>query len=62
VFRSDEFEMILSRQELGEMTNMAKENVVRIMREMESSGIILSKDSKVTILDREKLQQISEKG
>jgi CRP-like cAMP-binding protein len=62
VFGTDEFAMILSRQELGEMTNMAKENVVRIMREMESSGIIISKDSKVRILDREKLEQISQKG
>lgn len=62
VFNSSEFEMILSRQELGEMTNMAKENVVRILREMEESGLIESKDSMVRILDREKLLQISEKG
>jgi CRP-like cAMP-binding protein len=62
VFRSDEYEMILSRQELGEMTNMAKESVVRILKEMEDSGIIVSTSSHLKILDREKLQQISEKG
>ncbi len=62
VFRSDEYEMILSRQELGEMTNMAKESVVRILKEMEDSGIIVSTSSHLKILDREKLLLISEKG
>ncbi len=62
VFRSDEYEMILSRQELGEMTNMAKECVVRILKELEDSGVIYSDSSKIKILDREKLIQISAKG
>ena len=62
VFRQDEYEMILSRQELGEMTSMAKECVVRILKEFEDSGVVYSDSSKVKILDREKLIQISEKG
>jgi len=62
VFKSDEYEMILSRQELGEMTNMAKECVVRILKELEDSGVIYSDSSKIKILDREKLIQISLKG
>ena len=62
VFKSDEYEMVLSRQELGEMTNMAKECVVRILKELEDSKIIYSDSSKVIILDREKLVRISEKG
>ena len=62
VFKSDEYEMILSRQELGEMTNMAKECVVRILKELEDSGVIYSDSSKIKILDREKLIRISEKG
>lgn len=62
VFNSDEFEMILSRQELGEFTNMAKECVVRILKELEESGVIDSDSSKVKILDRDKLIQISLKG
>jgi CRP/FNR family transcriptional regulator len=62
VFKSDEYEMILSRQELGEMTNMAKECVVRILKELENSGVIYSDSSKIKILDREKLIRISEKG
>jgi CRP/FNR family transcriptional regulator len=62
IFKSDEYEMILSRQELGEMTNMVKESVVRILRELEESGVITTKLSYVKIIDKEKLRQISEKG
>ena len=62
VFKSDEYEMIMSRQELGEMTSMAKECVVRLLKEFEESGIIYSDSAKVKIIDKEKLIQISEKG
>jgi CRP/FNR family transcriptional regulator, polysaccharide utilization system transcription regulator len=62
VFMSDEYEMILSRQEFGEMTNMARECVVRILRELEDSGVIYSDAAKIKILDKEKLIRISEKG
>jgi CRP/FNR family transcriptional regulator len=62
VFKSNEYEMILSRQELGEMTSMAKECVVRILKELEDSGVIYSDSSQIRILDKDKLIQISEKG
>jgi len=62
VFNNDEYDMILSRQELGEMTSMAKECVVRILKELEDSGVIYSDSSKIKILDKERLIQISEKG
>lgn len=62
IFHKDEYEMLLSRQELGEMATMAKECVVRILKEFEDSGIIYSNSSKIKILDREKLLMISEKG
>ena len=62
VFKSDEYEMILSRQEFGEMANMAKESVVRILRDLEDSGVITSASSRIIINDKEKLRLISEKG
>jgi CRP/FNR family transcriptional regulator, polysaccharide utilization system transcription regulator len=62
VFNNDNYEMILSRQELGEMTSMAKECVVRILKEFEDSDVIYSDSSKIKILNKEKLIQISEKG
>ncbi len=62
VFKSDEFEMILSRQELGEMANMAKESVIRIMKDFEESGVIRSTSSRIEIIDKIKLNFISERG
>jgi hypothetical protein len=41
---------------------MAKECVVRILKELEDSGVIYSDSSSIKILDRERLIQISEKG
>jgi CRP-like cAMP-binding protein len=62
VYKTDVFDMILSRQELGELTNMAKESVTRIMKELETSGVVKSDCSKIQIIDREKLKLISERG
>ena len=62
IFKTDEYEMILSRQELGEMANMAKESVVRILRDLEDSGVISSDASRIKILDKDQLRRISEKG
>lgn len=62
IFHHNEYDMVLSRQELGEMASMAKECVVRILREFEDSGIIHSNSARLKILDREKLLHISEKG
>jgi CRP-like cAMP-binding protein len=62
IFKADEFDMILSRQELGEMTNMAKESVVRILKELEGTGVIKAGYSRIEIKDKEKLRMISERG
>ena len=62
IFKSDEYEMILTRQEMGEITSMAKECVVRILKELEDSGVIYSDSNKVKILDRGRLVSISEGG
>jgi CRP-like cAMP-binding protein len=62
IFHNDEYEMILSRQELGEMASMAKECVVRILKELEDGGIIHSNSARIKIIDREKLVMISQEG
>ncbi len=62
VFKADEFDLIISRQELGEMTNMVKESVVRILKELESSGVVKTDNTKFRILDKEKLRIISDRG
>lgn len=62
IHNSDEFEVLLSRQEIGEITNMAKESVVRILKEFSDSGIIGYNNSTIKIIDKEKLSIISRKG
>lgn len=62
IFMADEFEMILTRQELGDMTNMVKESVVRILKDLEESGVISTTSSRIKIVDKEKLSRISETG
>lgn len=62
VYESDEFDIVLSRQELGEFTNMAKESVIRILKDLEDGGVISSNCARIKILDKTKLQMISENG
>ena len=62
IFESDEFSPILTRQELGEFTGMAKENVVRILKEFSNEGIIYTNGSTISIKDKEKLKLISANG
>jgi CRP-like cAMP-binding protein len=62
IFESDEFDIILNRQELGEFTNMAKESVIRILKDLEDGGVISSNCSRIKILNKSKLQMISENG
>jgi CRP/FNR family transcriptional regulator, polysaccharide utilization system transcription regulator len=62
VHKSDEFKVLLSRQEIGEMTNMAKESVVRILKELSNSGIIEYDYSTIKIIDKQKLALISSNG
>lgn len=60
IYQSQSFEMMLTRQELGEMTNMTRESVVRILKELEQSGVIRSGTRRIDILDSNRLRQISE--
>jgi CRP-like cAMP-binding protein len=62
VFKNDEFEVLLSRQEIGDMTNMAKESVVRLLKEFSDSQIIEYDSSRIKIIDKEKLTLISKRG
>lgn len=62
VHLSDEFTMLLSRQELGELSGMAKESVVRILKDFNDDNIINDKCPNIKILDKEKLKLISNMG
>jgi CRP/FNR family transcriptional regulator len=62
IFESNPFDMLLTRQELGEFTGMTKESVSRILKEFKEEGLIDVDDRKIEILDFEKLKDISRKG
>jgi len=59
IIKKQEFDTLLSRKELGEMSNMAKECVVRVLNELEDEGAIKTESSKISILNPGKLREIS---
>lgn len=62
IFKSDDFELPLSRNDLAELTGMSTESVIRIMKDFKDEGYIAVSGKNVSILDVAKLQRISEIG
>jgi len=62
VYKSDDFKSVLSRQELADLAGMAKESVVRILKDFSDEEIICSDCPGIKILDKEKLKMISING
>jgi len=62
VFRTDDFDIVLSRQELADMTGMSKEGAIRILKEFKDDGIIDCKNQDVKILDKKRLWEVSQNG
>ena len=62
IYKKDEFEFPLKRRELAELTGMTTESVIRSMSKLKSDGIIDMDGKTLKILDRERLQQISNFG
>lgn len=58
MFRKDKFDCIMTRQEIGEFTNMTKESVVRILNKFHSEEILKVNNTMIEILDKKRLQQI----
>jgi CRP/FNR family transcriptional regulator len=62
VFEEQKFKCHLTRQELGELTGMTKESVVRLLKEFHDEQIIKMEDSCIEIIDRVKLEKIMVSG
>lgn len=62
VFENTTFELELSRKELAELSGMAQESVVRILKKFKDDELIATDGKLIKILNYEKLQQISVKG
>jgi len=62
IFKSDEFELVLSRKDIAEFTGMSVMSVIRGIKDFKESGIISDKNGIIKILNREKLIKISLTG
>lgn len=62
IFKSDEFELPMSRVELAHMVDYSKESVINTLSKFNKEGIITVDDRKIKILDRNNLEQICKLG
>lgn len=62
VFKQNEFELPLSRKELGELSGMTAETMIRMIKKFIDDGLIEMNGKRFKVLDYERLLSISEKG
>ena len=62
IYNARIFDLSMTRQEIGEMSNMTKESATRILKEFELAGIIRLETKHIELTDYEKLQQLSLRG
>lgn len=62
IFKTDAFNLPLSRSELAELTGMSTESVIRVMKDFKEDGLIAIDGKDVELLNIEMLLKISEVG
>lgn len=62
IFKSESFDLPLSRSDLSDLTSMSTESVIRIMKDFKDDGIIETNNKSIVLLDIPRLERISEKG
>lgn len=62
LYKSNSFEMALSRKDLAEITVMSVESLSRVIKEFKDDGIIKLNGRNLEITDRERLERICEIG
>jgi len=62
IFKSHRFDLPLSRADLGDLTGMSTESVIRIMKEFKEDGLIDMQCKSIELLDIPRLERISEFG
>jgi len=62
IFKSQIFELPLSRADLGDLTGMSTESVIRMMKEFKDDGLIGMHCKNIELLDISRLERISEFG
>ena len=62
IYKSDSFELLLSRKELAELSGLSTESVIRIIKKFKDDNLITVDGKRITIINEEKLQNISNYG
>jgi len=62
IFKNNSFELPLSRADLGDLTGMSTESVIRMMKEFKDDGLIDMHCKSIEFLDIARLERISEFG
>jgi CRP/FNR family transcriptional regulator len=62
VFKSEQFELQLTRKDLAELAGMSQETVIRMLKNFREERLIEMNGKNFKVLDSSKLQQISEVG
>lgn len=62
IFEAQQFDILLSRQELAELAGMSRENTARALAHFKEEGIILNSGKNIQILNKDQLKQISKNG
>ncbi len=62
IYKNQEFNLTISRQDLADMTAMSKDSAIRILKEFEKDGIILINGRTISIPSMDALKAISAKG
>ena len=62
IFNNNEFDLPLTRKELGELAGMSPETVIRMLKEFHDEGLIKMNGKYFEVLDYDRLRKISETG
>jgi CRP-like cAMP-binding protein len=62
IFKSESFDLPLTRSDLSDLTSMSTESVIRILKDFKDDGIIEMNNKSITLLDLPRLDSISAKG
>jgi CRP/FNR family transcriptional regulator len=62
IFESSKFTMVISRQDISELSGMSRESAIKMLRQFQQDGIINLSEKEMVLVDREKLNLISRTG
>jgi CRP-like cAMP-binding protein len=62
IFKTESFDLPISRSDLSDLTSMSTESVIRILKDFKDDKIIDMNNKSITLLDIPRLDNISAKG